>query len=75
MATMKTALQAKEKTREILKDLPGINDIGITWDDSGQPCVRVNIDNEIKEADRRRIPPRVSGVPILVEITGGAQLE
>ena len=75
MATIKMALQAKEKVREMLKDLPGINGIGVTWDDEGHPCVRVNVDFEIDESDRRKIPSRVQGVPILVEVTGHAQME
>jgi len=75
MATMKRALEAKEKVREILKDLSGINGIGVTWDDNGQPCVRVNVDFEIKESDRQKIPSRIEEVPVLVEVTGHAQME
>jgi hypothetical protein len=75
MATMKAAIQAKEKVREILKDLPGINGIGITWDEDGQPCVRVNVDYEIEEASRKKIPSHIWGVPVLVEVTGQLQME
>lgn len=74
MATMKAALQAKEKTKELLKDVPGIDGIGITWDDDGQPCVRVNIDIE-EERSRRQIPASVDGVPIKVEFVRQARLE
>jgi hypothetical protein len=65
MATMKAALQAKEKTKELLKDVPGIDGIGITWDDDGHPCVRVNVDIE-EETSRWEIPATVDGVPIKV---------
>jgi hypothetical protein len=75
MATMKRALQAKEKMRAILKDLPGINGIGVTWDDNGQLCVRVNIAFEIKDSDRQKIPSRIEGVPVLIEETGQAHME
>lgn len=74
MATMKAALQAKEKTKELLKDLPGIDGIGITWDDDGQPCVRVNVDVEA-EASRLEVPKSVDGVPVKVEIVRQARLE
>ena len=74
MATMKAALQAKEKTKELLKGLPGIDGIGITWDDDGQPCVRVNVDVEA-EASRQEIPASVDGVPVKVEIVRQARLE
>jgi hypothetical protein len=75
MVTMKAALHAKERMREILRGLPGINGIGVTWDAEGRPCVRVNIDFEIKESDRRKIPSRIGEVPVLVEETGQPQME
>jgi hypothetical protein len=74
MATMKAALQAKEKTKELLKGVPGIDGIGITWDDDGQPCVRVNVDIE-EETSRWEIPATVDGVPVKVEIVRQARLE
>jgi len=74
MATMKAALRAKEKTKELLKGLPGIDGIGITWDDDGQPCVRVNVDIEA-EASRQEVPTCVDGVPVKVEIVRQARLE
>ncbi|MGH9762975.1 MAG: hypothetical protein ACREDR_45950 [Blastocatellia bacterium] len=67
MATVKAALQAKEIAKEILKGLPGVNGIGITWDDRGQPCVRVNVESEITEESRKKIPASVEGVPVLVQ--------
>ena len=72
---MKAAFHAKEKIREILKGLSGINGIGITWDNDGHPCIRVNVDFEIKEADRLKIPSLVEGVPVLVEETGPIDME
>lgn len=75
MATMKAAFQAKEKTKEILKEVPGINGIGVTWDDEGKPCVRVNVDFEISEESRKKIPSFVQGVPVLVEETGKIQTQ
>ena len=75
MATMKAALQAKERVRELLKGLPGINGVGVTWDDEGRPCVRVNVDVAIGEEDRLKIPARVSGVPVLVEVTRDIHFE
>ncbi|MEK6407769.1 MAG: hypothetical protein AABN34_12455 [Acidobacteriota bacterium] len=75
MATVKTALQAKEKAKEILKGLPGINGIGITWDDEGKPCVRVNVEYGISEENRRKIPSLVEGIPILVQEVGEVRIE
>jgi hypothetical protein len=70
MATMKAALQAKEETKEILKGLPGINGIGLTWNDEGEPCVRVNVDSQISEESRKKIPDFVQGIQILTQEVG-----
>lgn len=70
MATVQAALEAREKTQEILEGLPGINGIGITWDDEGRPCVRVNVDYQISEESRMKIPSMVQGVCVLVEEIG-----
>ncbi|MFQ5866074.1 MAG: hypothetical protein ACE5IW_12675 [bacterium] len=75
MATMKEAFQAKEKMREILKEIPGINGIGITWDEDGQPCVRVNVDIAIDKTTRRKIPSYIDQVPVKIEVTGSIQME
>ncbi len=66
----KAALEAKEEAKKILKGLPGINGIGLTWDEEGEPCVRVNVDYEISEENRKKIPAFVQGVPILTEEIG-----
>ena len=75
MATMKDALLAKDKAKEILKGLPGINGIGVTWDEEGKPCVRVNVYFEISEESRKKIPSSVQGVPVQVEEIGAIQTE
>jgi hypothetical protein len=75
MASVKAAVQAKERVREILKGLPGIKGIGITWDDKGRPCVQVNIGYEIEDSSRERIPSQIEGIPVLIEVTGQIQTE
>jgi len=72
---MKAALQAKEETKEILKGVPGINGIGLAWNDQGEPCVRVNIDSQISEETRKKIPAVVKGVQILTQEIGRINLE
>lgn len=74
MGPMANVLQAKEKTRQLLKGLPGINGIGITWDEDGKPCVRVNVDINAKKS-RKRIPASVDGVPVKVEFIQMAELQ
>jgi len=74
MATMKTALQAKEKAKELLSGLRGVDGIGVAWDEDGQPCVRVNVEVDAEES-RQKIPAFIEGVPVLVEIIRHARLE
>jgi hypothetical protein len=75
MANMQAAIHAKEMTKEILKGLSGINGIGITWDEQGKPCVKVNIDYEMSTESRKKIPSLVDGVPVVVEEIGNIQTE
>lgn len=75
MANMQAAKQAKEMAKEILKGLPGINGIGITWDQEGKPCVKVNINYEMAMESRKKIPSSVEGVPVVVEEIGNIQTE
>ena len=70
MATMKAVLEAKKEAMKILKGLPGVNGIGLTWDEKGEPCVRVNVYHETSEETRKKIPASVRGVPILTEEIG-----
>jgi hypothetical protein len=75
MASMRAALEAKEMTKEMLRDLPGVNGVGITWDQEGKLCVRVNVDLDITKDSLSKIPSFVEGVPVLVEEIGRIQLE
>jgi hypothetical protein len=75
MSTMKQALDVKAKVSELLRGLPGISGVGVTWDASGQPVVRVNVANGMGASDRRRIPSQLDKVPILVEEVGAIAFE
>ena len=75
MVTMGAALQAKEVAKRILSEVPGVNGIGITWNEEGDPCVRVNVNYEMAEESRKRIPSSVQGVPVVVEEIGDIETE
>jgi len=75
VTNMQRAYAARDKARELLGDLPGINGVGITWDDAGEPCVRVNVERSISDENRRRIPKAIDDVPVLVEIIGPIRME
>jgi hypothetical protein len=72
---MATVFQAKKKVEKLLRSIPGINGIGITWDDEGHPCVRVNVDFQIEETSRQKIPYSVEGIPVLIAEVGKIQFE
>lgn len=70
MATMKEALRAKEQTKELVRDVPGISGVGIAWDERGEPCIRVNVEQSMSDVTRRQIPAQVNAVPIKIEAVG-----
>lgn len=72
---MTRVLEAKRETARILEGVPWINGIGISWDDRGRPCVKVNLDARADDEIRRRIPERVKCVPVIVHLTTDIRLE
>jgi hypothetical protein len=74
MTTMKQALQAKEKTYQMVKGFPWVNGVGVTWDESGEPCVRVNVESD-NGSDWSKIPSRVDGVSVRIQPIGRIELE
>lgn len=75
MATMTQAVQAKEEAKRLLRGLSGVSGIGIAWDKSGQPCVRVNLDRTVPEATRDRIPSCIHDVPVQIREVDSLSLE
>jgi uncharacterized alkaline shock family protein YloU len=72
---MEDALSAKKKIKEILSDVSGIKGIGITWDDDGQLCVRVNVYETIKLENRKKIPFKINEIKVKIEEIGDIHLE
>ena len=72
---MKRALKAKEKTKKLLSEIPWVNGIGITWDSKGRPIVKVNLNHQADEVVREKIPKRVDGVEVVVDLVGDIFLE
>ena len=72
---MKRALKAKDKTKKLLGDFPGISGIGVGWDAKGHPILKVNIHQDAEEAVREVIPSSVDGIPVEVETVEDIFLE
>ena len=75
MTSLQEAESAKAKLRNILDGVLGINGIGIAWDADGSPCVRVNIQEDIAENSRQKIPTRIGNVGVQVETIGEIRLQ
>ncbi|MDX1970794.1 MAG: hypothetical protein SFV23_26745 [Planctomycetaceae bacterium] len=62
-----TATEAKRLVITKIGHLPGVAGIGLSWDDKGRTCVRVNVNPlEITPLVRERIPQDVEGVHVEV---------
>jgi hypothetical protein len=72
---MEDALTAKKRVQEILRGVSGIKGIGITWDDDGQPCVRVNVDETIELKNRKKIPSEINEIKVKIEAIDNIKLE
>jgi hypothetical protein len=72
---MKRALKAKEKAKELLSENPWVNGVGITWDSKGHPIVKVNVNHQADEDVLEKIPNRVDGVEVVVDMVGDVLLE
>jgi len=70
---MAEALAAKEEVKRRLQGKPQINGIGITWDENGALCIRVNIQDG--DPQEMGIPLEVNHVPVIVERIGKVELE
>jgi hypothetical protein len=73
MVSMSQALAAKEEVKKRLRGKPGVNGIGITWDENGDPCVRVNLEDG--DPQELGIPLQVNDVPVIVARIGRVRLE
>ena len=51
--------RAKQEARSELGGLEGVNGIGIAWEESGRPCLRVNVLPSAPEETLRRIPAMI----------------
>lgn len=70
MISIEKARNAKEHVRDLLRGIKGITGIGISWTDDGEPCVRVNVAENIDPKERRKIPREACEVPVQVESIG-----
>ena len=66
---------AKIHAKEALAGLAGIAGIGITWDDNGNPCLRVNVSPDAPIETRDRIPHVFDGVAVQVRTVGPIRTE
>jgi hypothetical protein len=75
VTTLNKAYMARDKARELLDGVDGVRGIGVTWDEDGTPCVRVNVTHAISEEDLHRIPDLIEEVGVLIEKINSIALE
>jgi hypothetical protein len=61
---------AKIHAKQFLAGLTGVAGIGISWDDQGDPCLRVNISADAPKETRERIPNMFEGMAVQVRTVG-----
>lgn len=64
MASIADAEHAQKLVRERFGRLPGIRGIGVTWTESGDAHVRVNVERAFQDQVRGMIPAEVDGVTV-----------
>ena len=72
---MSDIFEAKDKVKNILKNVPGIKGTGITWDDDDKCSILVNVDLELNDDNRRKIPHNINGVPVIISKISDINLE
>jgi hypothetical protein len=73
MASIAQAERAQKQIRAKFGRIRGVRGIGVTWDDEGNARIRVNVDGDMSEAVRARIPSELDGVAIELRVVRGLQ--
>lgn len=71
MKTNLTIRDAREELARQLHALSGIGAIGVSWTDSGERCLRVNVEPGFTQRDK--IPSNFHGITVTVQTSGIAQ--
>jgi hypothetical protein len=64
VASLADAERAQKQLRARFGRVRGVRGIGVTRDDNGDACIRVNVDDALTAAERARIPSEIDGVTI-----------
>ncbi len=64
MTSIADAERAQKRVREKFGRLDGVRGIGVTWNDSGDAWIRVNVERHLRDAVSKLIPAEFDGVAI-----------
>ena len=73
MASIAEAERAQKQIRAKFGRIRGVRGIGVAWDDQGNARIRVNVDSNLSEAVRARIPSELDGVAVELRVVRGLQ--
>jgi len=55
--------------------MPGVASVGSSWDERGNPCIRIEVESSVSTGDLAKIPTRIGGYPVLIQRAGDAWIE
>jgi hypothetical protein len=71
MASIADAERAQKVVRKRFGRLPGVRGVGVTWTESGDAHVRINVDRNFRDQVGEVIPPEIDGVKIELRSVSG----
>lgn len=71
MASIADAERAQKVVRKRFGRLPGVRGVGVTWTDSGEAHIRVNVDRDFWDQIGSVIPAEIDGVVIELRSVSG----
>jgi hypothetical protein len=71
---MTKKLETKNRVKEVLRGIPGLRGVGITWH-RGQRCILVNVSADARQAVQDRLRKDLPDVDFVVQTVGEIQTE
>jgi len=68
--------EALKRLRRIFgKRMSGVASVGSSWDERGNPCIRIEVESSLSGDVLAKIPKRIRGYPVVIWRAGEAWIE